>query len=106
MNERKKVGRNKPCPCGSGRKYKKCCLLRSSGAVPPAFQIINEFEDQTVTINFPDPPVVFFDTNVWRSMTESDVKCLEELRLKGGLRYAYSILNYVELMSHLDRAPF
>jgi uncharacterized protein YecA (UPF0149 family) len=21
-----KVGRNKPCPCGSGRKYKKCCL--------------------------------------------------------------------------------
>ena len=21
----KKVGRNAPCPCGSGRKYKKCC---------------------------------------------------------------------------------
>ncbi|MDM8560711.1 DUF1186 domain-containing protein [Candidatus Parabeggiatoa sp. HSG14] len=21
-----KVGRNKPCPCGSGKKYKKCCL--------------------------------------------------------------------------------
>lgn len=21
-----KVGRNEPCPCGSGRKYKKCCL--------------------------------------------------------------------------------
>jgi SWIM/SEC-C metal-binding protein len=21
----KKVGRNEPCPCGSGRKYKKCC---------------------------------------------------------------------------------
>jgi SEC-C motif-containing protein len=20
-----KVGRNQPCPCGSGRKYKKCC---------------------------------------------------------------------------------
>ncbi len=23
-----KVGRNDPCPCGSGRKYKKCCLPR------------------------------------------------------------------------------
>jgi uncharacterized protein YecA (UPF0149 family) len=23
--ERPKVGRNDPCPCGSGRKYKKCC---------------------------------------------------------------------------------
>jgi uncharacterized protein YecA (UPF0149 family) len=22
---RPKVGRNDPCPCGSGRKYKKCC---------------------------------------------------------------------------------
>ena len=22
----KKVGRNAPCPCGSGKKYKKCCL--------------------------------------------------------------------------------
>ncbi len=22
-----KVGRNEPCPCGSGKKYKKCCAL-------------------------------------------------------------------------------
>jgi hypothetical protein len=22
-----KIGRNDPCPCGSGKKYKKCCLL-------------------------------------------------------------------------------
>ncbi|WP_211365126.1 SEC-C metal-binding domain-containing protein [Rhodovulum strictum] len=22
---RAKVGRNDPCPCGSGRKFKKCC---------------------------------------------------------------------------------
>ena len=25
-----KVGPNDPCPCGSGRKYKKCCGMRSS----------------------------------------------------------------------------
>ncbi|HOJ35929.1 MAG TPA: SEC-C metal-binding domain-containing protein, partial [Clostridiales bacterium] len=23
--ESEKVGRNDPCPCGSGLKYKKCC---------------------------------------------------------------------------------
>jgi len=23
--QEKKVGRNDPCPCGSGKKYKKCC---------------------------------------------------------------------------------
>lgn len=26
-NEMKGVGRNDPCPCGSGKKYKKCCLM-------------------------------------------------------------------------------
>ncbi len=25
----KKVGRNDPCPCGSGRKYKQCCLNKA-----------------------------------------------------------------------------
>ncbi|MBI3014900.1 MAG: HEAT repeat domain-containing protein [Candidatus Tectomicrobia bacterium] len=25
-----KVGRNDPCPCGSGRKYKRCCLKRDA----------------------------------------------------------------------------
>ena len=30
---RQKVGRNQPCPCGSGRKYKNCC--GSSTAPPP-----------------------------------------------------------------------
>jgi uncharacterized protein YecA (UPF0149 family) len=23
---KQKAGRNDPCPCGSGEKYKKCCL--------------------------------------------------------------------------------
>jgi uncharacterized protein len=26
LKTRPKVGRNDPCPCGSGRKYKRCCL--------------------------------------------------------------------------------
>lgn len=26
-----KTGRNDPCPCGSGKKYKKCCLLKETG---------------------------------------------------------------------------
>jgi SEC-C motif-containing protein len=27
-----KIGRNDPCPCGSGKKYKHCCLGKSSAA--------------------------------------------------------------------------
>ncbi len=26
---RRKIGRNSPCPCGSGYKFKKCCVVRS-----------------------------------------------------------------------------
>ena len=29
-----KVGRNAPCPCGSGKKYKKCCLGKDGGGLP------------------------------------------------------------------------
>ncbi len=25
------VGRNEPCPCGSGKKYKQCCMKKKSG---------------------------------------------------------------------------
>ncbi|HEY5610702.1 MAG TPA: SEC-C metal-binding domain-containing protein, partial [Thermoanaerobaculia bacterium] len=31
-----KVGRNDPCPCGSGRKYKKCCAGREETVAPPS----------------------------------------------------------------------
>ncbi len=44
MRERrnkKKIGRNDPCPCGSGRKYKYCCsdktLLKSPS--PPSTDV-------------------------------------------------------------------
>lgn len=26
VHETQKIGRNDPCPCGSGKKYKNCCL--------------------------------------------------------------------------------
>jgi tetratricopeptide (TPR) repeat protein len=33
-------GRNDPCPCGSGKKYKRCCLLQIASVVP-----VRRFED-------------------------------------------------------------
>lgn len=26
-----KIGRNDPCPCGSGKKYKSCCITKAAG---------------------------------------------------------------------------
>ena len=31
-NAAKKVGPNDPCPCGSGKKYKKCCMQKDKEA--------------------------------------------------------------------------
>lgn len=32
------AGRNDPCPCGSGNKYKKCCLRASAANSAPSRQ--------------------------------------------------------------------
>ena len=29
-----KIGRNEPCPCGSGKKYKKCCERLETTSLP------------------------------------------------------------------------
>ena len=34
-----KVGRNQPCHCGSGRKYKQCCLTKDEAAEREAIEI-------------------------------------------------------------------
>ena len=36
MREAPKVGRNDPCPCGSGKKYKKCCLAEDEARSAPS----------------------------------------------------------------------
>jgi tetratricopeptide (TPR) repeat protein len=30
-----KIGRNDPCPCGSGKKYKKCCMGKETAIIEP-----------------------------------------------------------------------
>jgi len=49
-----KVGRNAPCPCGSGKKYKKCCMAgdesarRTAGAPAAAHRIDTRLIDEIV----------------------------------------------------------
>lgn len=48
MNQ--KVGRNDPCPCGSKKKYKKCCINTSSKQSMP--QIFYHYSDEGTTDPF------------------------------------------------------
>ena len=35
-NREPKVGRNDPCPCGSGKKYKNCCMRKCTASRDPS----------------------------------------------------------------------
>jgi hypothetical protein len=41
-----KVGRNQPCPCGSGKKYKKCCLSKKNVSTDLLYRRIGEAHDR------------------------------------------------------------
>ena len=47
----KRISRNDPCPCGSGKKYKKCCYDRDQGSSETQFPI------GTVALYGPDDKV-------------------------------------------------
>lgn len=52
MNKKGKIGRNDPCPCGSGLKYKRCCLLEDKIKIPsPSEELLKE-EDLLPIIGF------------------------------------------------------
>jgi len=50
--KRPSVGRNAPCPCGSGKKYKKCCLDKQLMVAAPAVSVLgNPIRDEHVVAN-------------------------------------------------------
>ena len=55
--------------------------------------------------NSKNPPDVFFDTNVWISMSSDDVASLKSLEERFGFRYRYTVTNFAELASHLTDVP-
>lgn len=76
-----KIGRNDPCPCGSGKKYKKCCLNRmvASGPKmsveflqkePTDFEYINFSAENISNVLkkyfFADAVMAVFCINLWR----------------------------------------
>ena len=43
-----KIGRNAPCPCGSGKKYKKCCLNKSKIQFLAELAFDGEYDTETI----------------------------------------------------------
>ena len=51
------------------------------------------------------PPGVFFDTNVILGLGDAGEAALRRLKAECGFRFCFSMLNFVELLSHLSDAP-
>lgn len=52
-----KVGRNAPCPCGSGKKYKKCCWTRDQASTVEAARVRSNHPQMSM----PVPPPAWVD---------------------------------------------
>lgn len=73
-----KVGRNEPCPCGSGKKYKKCCLPRAEALeseTPAYMQESADYEEYSGVDDGIDPFVDELDD------AELEARIREEHRL-------------------------
>lgn len=57
--EYKDSGRNDKCPCGSGRKYKKCCLGKE--------KTLRNHYHITLIDNVPAKPIKKFTSNTWKN---------------------------------------
>ena len=64
------LGRNQPCPCGSGKKYKQCCLAAAEAAEAAA-------RDEQRR-NAPPPPVVAPLTR-WRPAVDDHYDRLDKM---------------------------
>ncbi len=80
-SSRKKIGRNDPCPCGSGKKYKKCCLNGPSEAPPQVSVSDKPVRDKNISANdWMRAGYIYIDKHMSLQTFECWKRCWNELR--------------------------
>ena len=74
---KKKTGRNEPCPCGSGKKFKKCCERKMIGKKYMATKIETKSSPGSITGLFKNS-VSTSDANLSRKNIKAFVKPKEK----------------------------
>lgn len=62
-----KINRNDPCPCGSGKKYKKCCEIRERARKQKKFEGLRGLKMNPFK---PDTPAQSLAKHVFKIVTE------------------------------------
>ncbi len=89
-----KIGRNAPCPCASGKKYKQCCLPRDR-----AVALVTANENRT-----PPPMLVWDDDDNLDELSNSVVDLLHAGKIDQAELAAKELLErYPEVVDGLER---
>jgi hypothetical protein len=56
-----KVGRNSPCPCGSGKKYKRCCEVKKAEMRKTSCLVAASATSPGGTASLSERPLCVFD---------------------------------------------
>jgi tetratricopeptide (TPR) repeat protein len=88
-----KIGRNDPCRCGSGKKYKKCCLPKDEALV------VAEAAQQPSA-----PPLLVLEDDGLDALSNSVVDLIDEHRLEEALAACEKLQReYPEVIDGLER---
>lgn len=75
-----KTSRNQPCPCGSGKKYKRCCLSQDQAAEIEAAQHRPEAQIEAATASLP-PGFVLEEGDEFTELSNRAVDLIHDRRL-------------------------
>lgn len=92
------VGRNDPCPCGSGKKYKKCCMPKDEDQV----KLKRELENLKDVTDQYFPVEEYIELSGY-PVTMFDYFLLEILNIVGGVLEVYKKLTAAEIKETLQQ---
>ena len=107
MSSSSHPGRNDPCPCGSGKKYKRCCWVPGAASLPPAAPVNGSTwaGDTEEVIPTPDDPAfVPWMQAMIKHLPKSERREFE--KMLAPILHAEKVAAASEKCSRLEQAQF
>jgi len=98
-----KIGRNDPCPCGSGKKYKSCCLRKKQHSDPIPWPTFDEDFVVGELLKSSEEFAAFYKSE--RIKITAPVYWARDLSLPVGIDYRSTILSNGTQVIRLRRVP-
>lgn len=77
-----KPGRNDPCPCGSGKKYKNCCMLKEKENAAAKYTAGGKRKFKAKVINIQDRSLSIFSRSATTPQASEAPTALDKLKFR------------------------